>query len=82
MKVIKFEAQWCKPCALMNPVVNALKKEGIDFEVVDTDKHPDLAKEYAVTTVPTFVKVVDDAEEKRFLGLMNINQFRDWLNSQ
>lgn len=64
--VIDFYAAWCGPCKMIGPKVEELSKEMSDviFLKVDIDELPDVAAQYEIISMPTFVfikggKVVD-----------------------
>ncbi|KAK4358151.1 hypothetical protein RND71_023761 [Anisodus tanguticus] len=64
--VIDFTATWCGPCKYMEPVLNefAAKYTDVEFVKIDVDELADVAQEYGVQAMPTFVlikkgKVVD-----------------------
>ncbi|XP_059316692.1 thioredoxin H2-like isoform X2 [Lycium ferocissimum] len=64
--VIDFTATWCGPCKYMEPVINdfAAKYTDVEFVKIDVDELADVAQEYEVQAMPTFVlikkgKVVD-----------------------
>ncbi|KAK6931172.1 Thioredoxin domain [Dillenia turbinata] len=66
LMVIDFTATWCGPCRLMEPVLNefAAKYTDVDFIKIDVDELMDVAWEYEVQAMPTFIlikngKVVD-----------------------
>ena len=65
MKTAKyFSASWCGPCKMFKPVVQELIEEGHSIEIVDVDENRDLATQYQIMSVPTFVveeggKIVD-----------------------
>lgn len=67
--MVDFFASWCGPCKMMSPIVDELAKE-MDKEVkifkVSIEDEEDLATEYGVMSIPTFLffkngKVVDQA---------------------
>ena len=70
--VIDFYATWCKPCKTIEPVFDSLQKEysnKINFIRVDVDQQPEIAKEYNISAVPTFVFLdADDKELYRIEG--------------
>jgi thioredoxin 1 len=58
--LIDFNATWCGPCKTMKPIVKDLAKkyEGkVHFVSLDTDKFPEVANQYAISSIPTFVLV-------------------------
>jgi len=57
-KVLAFTASWCAPCQRAKPALIQIQAAGVDVEIIDIDDHPDLAKKYSVTSVPTFIVYV------------------------
>jgi HEAT repeat protein len=66
--LVDFSATWCGPCRQMQPIVEALKKEGLPVMTVDIDQHPQLATQFQIMFVPTFVTIRDDKETQRSTG--------------
>lgn len=62
--VIDFYATWCGPCRAVAPKVGELseKYQNVRFIQVDVDKMRQVAQEYNVTAMPTFVFVKDGNE--------------------
>lgn len=53
-KVVAFTAAWCGPCKQAKPHLAQMESAGVEVEIVDIDKNPELARQYGVTSVPTF----------------------------
>ncbi|KAJ2745729.1 hypothetical protein GGI20_001953 [Coemansia sp. BCRC 34301] len=55
--VVDFSANWCGPCRQMGPVFYELsgKYNEILFLSVDIDNAREIAREYRVTSLPTFI---------------------------
>ncbi len=53
-KVVAFTAAWCGPCKQAKPHLARMESAGVEVEIVDIDKNPELARRYGVTSVPTF----------------------------
>jgi len=53
-KVLAFTASWCTPCQRAKPALIQIQAAGVDVEIIDIDARPELAKQYDVTSVPTF----------------------------
>ncbi|KAB2064474.1 hypothetical protein ES319_A09G021900v1 [Gossypium barbadense] len=68
--VIDFSASWCGPCKFMEPVLNemAAKFTDVDFVKLDVDELPDVAQEFGVQAMPTFVLVKQGKEVDRVVG--------------
>lgn len=54
--VVKFTADWCKPCKALNPFVESLAKKytSIHFLSIDVDKFDTLAAEHGASLLPFF----------------------------
>ena len=77
-KLLEFWAPWCKPCAALQPVLEALA-EWIPVERVNADEEPDRAAEYEVLSLPTVVLLVDGAPRGSVVGARKLDYFESWL---
>ncbi|WZY91104.1 hypothetical protein YC2023_047839 [Brassica napus] len=68
--VIDFSASWCGPCKSFEPAVRhmAVKFTDVSFVKVDVDELPEVAKEFDVTAMPTFVLMKNGKEVDRIVG--------------
>ncbi|MGN1126881.1 MAG: thioredoxin, partial [Ruminococcus sp.] len=59
--VIDFWADWCGPCKMMAPVVEAVASENPDVKVfkVNVDHEPRLADAFSISSIPTIVVIKD-----------------------
>lgn len=57
--IVDFSAKWCGPCKMIAPKFEELsiqsKYQNIRFAKVDVDDVPELANEYQVQSLPTFM---------------------------
>ncbi|CAO2816253.1 unnamed protein product [Amaranthus hypochondriacus] len=55
--VVDFAASWCGPCKFMEPAVQAMsnKFSDVEFAKIDVDELPDVAREFEVQAMPTFL---------------------------
>ena len=69
--VVDFHANWCQPCHLIAPEVEALaeKWDGrIRFAKVDIDELPHLALDYGVMSIPTVILFQEGVAKARTQG--------------
>ena len=72
--VLKFSADWCGPCRMIAKLFKDV--EGITN--VDVDKNQELAAQYGVRRIPTFVFLKNDKEVYRS-GPMNLQEYESIL---
>jgi thiol-disulfide isomerase/thioredoxin len=53
-RVIAFTATSCGPCNTAKPYLIQVEAAGVEVQIVDIDQNPDIARQYGVTSVPTF----------------------------
>ncbi len=70
--LVDFFATWCGPCRMMSPIVDQLADELADVKVckVDIDQAEELATEYGVEVVPTFIVFENGEAVKSVSGVM------------
>jgi thioredoxin 1 len=78
--VFYFTAEWCGPCKKTRPVVENMKKEGFDFQVIDADYEQLLVKRFEVKSVPTFILFDDGKELNRMTGAKTREELENFIN--
>ena len=55
--LIDFYADWCGPCRLVAPVIDALAAENPQYLVVkiNVDNEPELAHKFGIVSIPTLI---------------------------
>ncbi|KAE9599092.1 hypothetical protein Lal_00044021 [Lupinus albus] len=68
--VIDFSASWCGPCRFIEPAIHAMadKFTDVEFIKIDVDELSDVAREFQVQAMPTFVLVKKGKETDRVVG--------------
>ena len=78
--VFYFTADWCQPCKKVKPVVEDMKKEGFQFQMIDADYEQLLVKQFKVNSVPTFILLEDGKELNRITGAKTRGELEDFIN--
>jgi thioredoxin 1 len=83
LQVIKFFADWCGPCKLLDPIWNEAEKQfnDVTFTKSNIDLEPDLATKFKITAVPTMVFVKDGIEINRKIGLIREVELKKLIES-
>ncbi|ENN77622.1 thioredoxin-2 [Dendroctonus ponderosae] len=68
--VIDFFATWCGPCKMISPKLEELANEYADIHIlkVDVDECEELAMEYNISSMPTFVFIKNKSVLLTFSG--------------
>jgi len=70
--LVDFFAPWCGPCQMMLPIVEEISKEieGKEMKIakVNVDAEAELAGEYGVMSIPTFILFKGGKEVERVMG--------------
>jgi thioredoxin 1 len=55
--LVDFWAEWCGPCKMMHPVIEQVKSNNENLEVVkvNVDEERDLAVKYQIRSIPTLL---------------------------
>ncbi len=80
-----FYSPTCGPCHMMAPILErlAVRRAGeIAVIKINVDGNPELAREFDVRGVPTFVVVHKGAERGRQVGAMDESSFALWAASR
>ena len=74
---VDFHAEWCGPCKMTGPIIEELSDEmkDVKFVKIDVDANQDLASQYSVFSIPTFLVFKDGAVVNQFVGAMGKEKF-------
>jgi len=80
MKVLKFSAEWCAPCKMLQKTLDEMVIP-YPVENIDIDKQPDLAGEFGIRGVPTLVLLTSEGvEQGRLVGTKSKADIMEWLS--
>ncbi|MFH0773596.1 MAG: thioredoxin [bacterium] len=76
---VDFFAEWCGPCKMTGPIVDVLSEEhkNITFYKVNVDENGDLASQFSIFSIPTFVIFKDGQIIAQFSGAMGKEGFEE-----
>jgi thioredoxin 1 len=79
MEILQFTADWCGPCKMMKPKIQAFAKEmgdKVKLTVINVDTEAELTEKYNVKNIPTFIFKQNEQIIKRFVGVQSITKFK------
>jgi len=79
--ILYFTADWCNPCKKTKPIVEELNREQImaKFFIIDVDSDIEMAKDFEIKSVPTFVVMKDNIEIHRTTGAKTRQQLEELI---
>lgn len=80
--VFYFTADWCQPCKKVKPVVEAMKKEGFEFQMIDADYEQILVEKFKVKSIPTFILLEDGRELDRITGAKTKEELERFIKNE
>ena len=79
--ILYFTADWCNPCKKTRPIVEELNREQImaKFFIIDVDAEIEMAQDFEVRSIPTFVLIKDNVEIYRVTGAQTKQQLEELI---
>lgn len=73
-KILKFSADWCMPCKVLNKKLEDFTDcEIIKYDVDDVDE--ELLEKFKIRNIPVTILVDDNEEEiQRWVGVFDVNE--------
>ncbi|MCW8962813.1 MAG: thioredoxin family protein [Gammaproteobacteria bacterium] len=79
LRVYYFYSQNCGPCRSIRPMVDKLRKQYPNLIKVDIGEHAQLARDFGVAGVPSFIAVEDEVITDVKLGRVSESWLLKWL---
>lgn len=82
--LVDFFAEWCGPCHMQTPILEALAKElGGQVKIVklDIDKSQRTTATFQVTSIPTLVLLRDGKEVNRVVGVRDADALKELIRA-
>ena len=79
--ILYFTADWCNPCKKTRPIVEELNREQImaKFFIIDVDVEIEMAQDFEILSIPTFVLIKDNVEIYRVIGAQTRQQLEELI---
>jgi Thioredoxin domain-containing protein len=77
---VEFSAEWCPPCKIMAPILEAAAQEfapRVRFLTMDTDANPATMVKLGVRGLPTLLVFRDGEMVDRIVGAVPMNMLRE-----
>ncbi|MCK5587356.1 MAG: thioredoxin [Candidatus Lokiarchaeota archaeon] len=69
--LVDFYTTWCPPCAKMAPIIEALANDYAEtfmFAKLNCDEEPSIARQFSVSSIPTFIFYVSGRPVQQVIG--------------
>jgi thioredoxin 1 len=83
--VMIFSAPWCGYCKRLRPALMQLAQEvdgQVDFAGVNIDEEQDLAKKYAIETIPTLILRNKGEDSEQLVNPPSKAEIKKWLQGK
>ena len=81
--LLDFFADWCGPCRAQGRILHDIADTAAETQTliikINIDEHPQLAKEFQVSSLPTLMMMKDGKIVRRQSGVANKNRLVNWM---
>ncbi len=82
--LVDFYADWCGPCKMLAPVIEALAEEyegKVKVGKLNVDNAPDTAQNYGIMSIPTLLYFKNGEVVNKSIGVVAKSEIEQVLNS-
>ena len=82
--LIDFWADWCGPCKMQSPIVDAVAEEFGEQVIVckvNVDEQASLALNYQITSIPTLIFMKFGIFQQRMIGMQSKEAISEYLKT-
>jgi len=82
--LVDFWAEWCGPCKMLSPTIDALASEFSDKYAIgklNVDDNTEIASQYGIRSIPCLLFFKDGKVEKQVVGAIDKNEIANILES-
>ena len=82
--LVDFWAEWCGPCKMLSPTIDALALEFSDKYAIgklNVDDNTEIASQYGIRSIPCLLFFKDGKVEKQVVGAIDKNEIANILES-
>jgi len=82
--LVDFYADWCGPCKMLAPIVEALAPEyegKVKIGKLNVDNSPNTAQKYGIMSIPTLLFIKNGEVVNKIVGLVSKAELEEALNS-
>ena len=82
--VVDFYADWCGPCKMLAPVIEALAGElegKVKIGKLNVDDAPETARQYGIMSIPTLLYIKNGEVVNKTVGVLSKEEIEQVINS-
>ena len=81
--ILYFTAGWCEPCKKTRPIVEQLNMDqtSVRFFIIDVEDAKQMAKDFSITSIPTFILIKDGTQSSRITGQQSLKELQEMISS-
>ena len=80
---VDFNASWCGPCKMMEPIIEQVSEEvtNVKFVAIDVDNAERLAIKYGISSIPCMILFKNGEEADRVIGAVPKQKIVDMVSA-